>query len=173
MRRVLVFTPLLVLAALIGLLGLFALNRDPEVKPDALVGRPLPQLTLPTLTGGEALPVRASVEGVTVVNIFASWCAPCEVEHPELMRLRQQGLQVVGIAYKDDPAKTQAFLQRLGDPFHQVLVDRDGRGGVELGISGVPETFLVDGAGVVRWKFAGPLTPEHAGTLLEQARSLH
>jgi cytochrome c biogenesis protein CcmG/thiol:disulfide interchange protein DsbE len=172
MRRLIVLAPLLVLAALIALFGLFALNRDPEVKPDALLGRPLPQLTLPTLTGGQAVPLRAAVEGVTVVNTFASWCAPCEVEHPELVRLREQGLRVVGVAYKDDPAKTQAFLDRLGDPFALVLVDRDGRGGIELGVSGVPETFLVDSAGVVRWKHAGPLTPEHAGTLLEEARSL-
>ena len=172
MRRLIAFAPLLVLAALIGLFAVFALHRDPAVKPDALVGKPLPQLMLPTLTGGQATPLRAAVEGVTVVNVFASWCAPCEIEHPELVKLRQQGLRVVGLAYKDDPAKTQAFLDRLGDPFALVLVDRDGRGGIELGISGVPETYLVDRAGVVRWKFAGPLTSEHAGTLLREARSL-
>ncbi len=166
------FTPLLALAGLLALFGLFALNRSPEFKPAALVGKPLPQLTLPTLTGGQAVPLRAAVEGPTVVNLFASWCAPCEVEHPELVRLRASGLRVVGVAWKDDPVKTAAFLDRLGNPFTQVLVDRDGRGGIEMGISGVPETFLVGSDGVVRWKHAGPLTPEHAATLLEQARSL-
>ena len=172
MRRLLPFAPLAVLLALVGLFAFYALGRDPRVKPDALVGQPLPQITTPTLVGGEAVPLRAAVEGPTLVNVFASWCAPCEVEHPELIRLRDAGVRIVGLAYKDDPVKTAAFLQRLGDPFAQVLVDRDGRAGVELGISGVPETFLVGSDGVVRAKHVGPLTPQVAGTLLEQARSL-
>ena len=172
MRRLLPFVPLAALAALIGLFAFFALDRDPRVKPDALVGRPLPQIMTPTLVGGEAVPLRAAVEGPTIVNVFASWCAPCEVEHPELIRLRDAGVRIVGLAYKDDPVKTAAFLQRLGDPFAQVLVDRDGRAGIELGISGVPETFLVGSDGVVRAKHTGPLTREAAGTLLERARSL-
>jgi cytochrome c biogenesis protein CcmG/thiol:disulfide interchange protein DsbE len=171
-RRLLAFLPLIVLGGLIGLFAFFSLSRNPEVRPAALVGRPLPQITVPTLVGGEAAPLRASVEGPTLVNVFASWCTPCEVEHPELMRLRQSGVRVVGLAYKDDPAKTAAFLARLGDPFATVLVDRDGRAGIELGISGVPETFLVGSDGVIRAKHAGPLTPEVAGTLLSQARSL-
>ena len=172
MRRLLPVLPLVALAALVALFALFALGRDPRVKPDALVGRPLPEIMTPTLVGGEGVPLRAAVEGPTVLNVFASWCTPCEVEHPELMRLRDSGVRVVGLAYKDDPAKTAAFLQRLGDPFAQVLTDRDGRAGVELGISGVPETFLVGPDGVVRAKHSGPLTSEAAGTLLEQARSL-
>ena len=149
-----------------------ALRRPPTVSPDALVGRPLPGITVPTLVGGEAVPLRSAVEGPTLVNVFASWCAPCEIEHPELIKLRDSGVRVVGLAYKDDPAKTQAFLTRLGDPFATVLVDREGRAGIELGVTGVPETYLVDSAGVVRAKHTGPLTPEHAGTLLTQARSL-
>ncbi|MBW3558298.1 MAG: DsbE family thiol:disulfide interchange protein [Proteobacteria bacterium] len=164
--------PLAVLAALVGLFAISSLRRQPNISPDALVGRPLPGITLPTLVGGEAVPLRSAVEGPTLVNVFASWCTPCEVEHPELVKLSQSGVRVVGLAYKDDPAKTTAFLDRLGDPFATVLVDRDGRAGIELGITGVPETYLVDGAGVVRAKHAGPLTPEHAGTLLAQARSL-
>jgi cytochrome c biogenesis protein CcmG/thiol:disulfide interchange protein DsbE len=172
LRRLLPFLPLVALAALIGLFACFALGRDPRVKPDALVGRPLPQIMTPTLVGGEAVSLRAAVEGPTLVNVFASWCAPCEIEHPELIRLRDSGVRIVGLAYKDDPEKTAAFLQRLGDPFAQVLVDRDGRAGIELGVSGVPETFLVGSDGVVRAKHTGPLTRKAAGTLLEQARSL-
>ena len=173
MKRLAVIAPLAVLGALIVLFAVFSLRRDPSIKPDALVGRPLPQLVLPTLVGGEAIPLRASVEGPTFVNVFASWCTPCEVEHPELIKLSQSGVRVVGMAYKDDPAKTAAFLQRLGDPFATVLVDRDGRAGLELGITGVPETYLVGSDGVVHAKHAGPLTAEVAGTLLAQARSLN
>jgi cytochrome c biogenesis protein CcmG/thiol:disulfide interchange protein DsbE len=171
-NRLWTLIPLGVLVALIGLFAVFSLRRAPEVTPDALVGQALPTITLPTLVGGEAAPLRAAVEGPTVVNIFASWCTPCEVEHPELVRLKNSGVRVVGVAYKDDPVKTQAFLTRLGDPFATVLVDRQGRAGIELGITGVPETYLVDSAGVVRFKHAGPLTPDVTGTLLAQARSL-
>lgn len=172
MNRLWTLIPLVVLVALIGLFAVFSLRRPAEVRPDALVGQALPQILLPTLVGGEAAPLRAAVEGPTVVNVFASWCAPCEVEHPELMRLSSSGVRVVGLAYKDDPAKTAEFLARLGNPFATVLVDRDGRAGIELGISGVPETYLVGSDGVVAFKHAGPLTPELAGTLLARARSL-
>jgi len=164
--------PLVILAALIALFALSSLRRSPGVQPDALVGRPLPTLMLPTLVGGEAAPLRAAVEGPTLVNVFASWCTPCEVEHPELMRLSRSGVRVVGVAWKDDPTKSEAFLRRLGNPFATVLVDREGRAGIELGITGAPETYLVDSAGVVRAKHTGPLTPEVSGTLLAQARSL-
>lgn len=172
MNRLWTIIPLMVLTALIGLFAIFSLRGPSTVTPDALVGRPLPQITLPTLVGGEAAPLRAAVEGPTLVNVFASWCTPCEIEHPELLKLSQSGVRVVGLAYKDDPIKTSAFLERLGDPFATVLVDRNGRAGIELGVTGVPETYLVDAAGVVRAKHTGPLTPETAGTLLEQARSL-
>lgn len=172
MSRLWTLIPLVVLAGLIALFTVFSLRRPPEVHPDALVGRPLPQLMLPTLVGGEAAPLRAAVEGPTLVNVFASWCVPCEVEHPELVRLSRSGVRVVGVAYKDDPAKTAAFLGRLGNPFATVFTDRDGRAGIELGVSGVPETFLVGSDGVVVAKHAGPLTPELAGTLLARARSL-
>ena len=172
MNRLWTLIPLMVLVALIGLFAVFSLRRSPEVRPDALVGRALPQIVLPTLVGGEAVPLRSAVEGPTLVNVFASWCTPCEVEHPELVKLSGSGVRVVGVAYKDEPTKTAAFLARLGDPFAAVLVDRDGRAGIELGVTGVPETYLVGADGVVRAKHAGPLTPEVAGTLLAQARSL-
>jgi cytochrome c biogenesis protein CcmG/thiol:disulfide interchange protein DsbE len=92
-----------------------------------------------------------------ILNVFASWCAPCRVEHPRLLELQAQGIHVVGVAYKDDPAATRAFLEELGDPYALVLVDRDGRAGLDLGISGVPETYAVDAQGIIVAKHAGSL----------------
>jgi cytochrome c biogenesis protein CcmG/thiol:disulfide interchange protein DsbE len=164
-KRLLAFLPLLALSGLAVLFLLFTLKRDPNVKPDALVGQPLPAVALPRLDGGAPTPLPASVEGPTYVNLFASWCTPCQVEHPLLADLERQGVRVVGVAYKDEPAKTRAFLDRLGDPFATVLVDREGRAGVDLGITGVPETFLVGADGVILAKHAGPLTPEIVASL--------
>jgi len=93
--------------------------------------------------------------------VFASWCVPCRAEHPLLMRLaRENGVSINGIAYKDKPEDSRAFLASLGDPYSRVGMDEPGRAAIEWGVYGVPETFLVDGNGVIRWKYSGPLTPE-------------
>ena len=170
MNRTLAFLPLAALLALGLLFGLYSLKRDPQVKPDALVGKPLPELTLPALDTGR--PVRlhdAAQPAPVLVNIFASWCAPCEIEHPVLVELKRQGVRIVGVAYKDAPENTKAFLGRLGDPYAARLVDRDGRAGIDLGVTGVPETYLIGSNGTVLAKHTGPLTPETAGELLAKA----
>jgi cytochrome c biogenesis protein CcmG/thiol:disulfide interchange protein DsbE len=150
--------PLAVLAALAGLFGFYALKHDPHVQPHALVGKPVPDVALPALEGGPPLRLRQlAANGPVVVNFFASWCAPCEVEAPQLNAMASQGVRIIGVAYKDDPAKTQAFLARLGDPYARRLVDRDGRAGVEFGVTGVPETYLVGADGVILDKHTGPL----------------
>ena len=170
MKRWLAFTPLLILIALAALFAGYALKRDPHVQPHALVGKAMPALSLPELDSGRPAPIRAATDGPILVNFFASWCAPCEVEHPQLMALKAQGVKVVGIAYKDAPANTQAFLGRLGDPFAERLVDRDGRAGLEFGVTGVPETYLVGSDGVIIAKHTGPLTPDAAEDLLRKAK---
>ncbi|MFN3521011.1 MAG: DsbE family thiol:disulfide interchange protein [Phenylobacterium sp.] len=170
MSRWLALLPLGVLVALGLLFGLYALNRNPQVQPEALVGKPVPDLSLPALEDGREVRVREAAKGPILVNFFASWCAPCEIEHPVLVALKAEGVQVVGIAYKDAPDNTRAFLGRLGDPFAARLVDRDGRAGVEFGVTGVPETYLVGSDGVIIAKHTGPLTPESAEALLEKAR---
>ena len=169
MKRWLAFSPLIVLAALAVLFAGYALKRDPRVQPQALVGKPMPALSLPDLDSGREVPLRPAGDGPILVNFFASWCAPCEVEHPQLMALKAQGVSVVGIAYKDAPANTQAFLTRLGDPFTAKLIDRDGRAGLEFGVTGVPETYLVGADGVILAKHTGPLTPDAAEDLLRKA----
>lgn len=171
MNRLLAFLPLAALLALGLLFGLYALKRDPRVQPDALVGKPLPDLVLPALDSGRPLSLRQAVQPAPVlVNIFASWCAPCEIEHPVLVDLKKQGVRVVGVAYKDAPDNTKAFLGRLGDPYAERLVDRDGRAGIELGVTGVPETYLVGTDGTILAKHTGPLSLDQAKALLSKAR---
>ena len=171
MNRWLATLPLVALMALGALFYFFALKRDPQVQPQALVGKMIPDLTLPTLADGRPVRLReVAAQGPMLVNFFASWCAPCEVEHPVLMTLRGGKVRVVGIAYKDAPPNSQAFLTRLGDPFAQVLVDRDGRAGIEFGVTGVPETYMIDRDGVVLAKHTGPLTAIEAERLVGLAR---
>lgn len=162
MNRWFALIPLAILVALTVLFVGWSLKRDPAFKPDAIVGKPVPETVLPILTGDAAGPgqVHLKTSGVgrpMIVNVFASWCTPCRAEHPQLMRLKAQGVPVVGIAYKDDPVATRAFLDELGDPYRMILVDREGRAGLDLGVSGVPESFAVDAMGKVVAKASGPL----------------
>lgn len=162
MNRWLALLPLVAIAALAVLFVGWSLKRDPAFKPDAMVGQPIPETVLPMLTGDQAGPGQvdlktAGVGRPMIVNVFASWCAPCRIEHPKLLQLKQRGIAVVGVAYKDEPVATRAFLDELGDPFAMVLVDREGRVGLDLGISGVPETFAVDAMGRITAKQSGPL----------------
>ena len=172
MSRWLALIPLAVLAALAVLFAGWSLHRDPEVRPDALSGRPLPAIAVQPLGGGADTPLASVVEGPTVINVFASWCTPCRVEHPELMALQAAGVRVVGLAYKDEPAAARAFLEELGDPFAAVYQDPAGRAGIELGISGVPETIVVAADGTVLFKHAGPLVGTDGEAALARIHSL-
>lgn len=170
MRRWLAFVPLAALVLLGVLFVGYSLKRNPQVQPAATVGKPMPALTLPSLDDGRAIALAEAAKGPVLVNFFASWCAPCEIEHPVLVGLKREGVPVVGIAYKDAPENTRAFLGRLGDPFSARLVDRDGRAGLEFGVTGVPETYVIGSDGVILAKHTGPLTPEGAKALLAKAR---
>ncbi|KQY80088.1 MULTISPECIES: DsbE family thiol:disulfide interchange protein [unclassified Brevundimonas] len=165
MSRWVSLIPLVILAALAVLFVGWSLQRDPAVKPDALVGQPVPETVLPILNGvipgpGHVDLKTAGVGKPMLVNVFASWCLPCKVEHPKLMALKARGVAVVGVAWKDDPADTRRFLDELGDPYSMVLVDREGRAGLDLGISGAPETFAVNAMGEVAAKSSGPLVDD-------------
>lgn len=171
MSRWLAVLPLVALIALGGLFYFYALRRDPQVQPQALVGKAAPDLTLPTLAEGR--PVRlldATADGPVIVNFFASWCAPCEIEHPILMEMKGRGVRITGVAYKDAPPNAQAFLGRLGNPFREGLSDRDGRAGVEFGVTGVPETYVIGRDGRVLAKHTGPLSEADAARLAALAR---
>lgn len=173
MKRWLPFVPLLALLLLGGLFAGYALRRaDSQVHPEALVGKPVPAIALPRLDGGAPEPAFRAGEGPMLVNLFASWCGPCAVEHPQLARLKAQGVRIVGIAYKDDPAKTRAFLARLGDPYDRVLVDRQGDAGIEFGVTGVPESYLVGADGTVAFKHGRPLSAADADALLARIAAL-
>lgn len=170
MKRWLAFIPLGALLALGVMFYGWTLKRDPHVSPDAMVGKPLPAVAVAPLNGGPATPLNQAIKGPALVNVFASWCAPCRIEHPELLRLKAQGVRIVGVAWKDDPAKTRAELAELGDPFTAVFADQDGRAAIELGISGAPETFVVNSKGVIVGKWPAPMTPQDADRL---AKELH
>ncbi|RZJ02376.1 MAG: DsbE family thiol:disulfide interchange protein [Brevundimonas sp.] len=174
MKRWQAVLPLIALVALVGFAalrlgdvagGALRNGGSNEYRPDALVGQQIPETVLPILTGAEAGPGRVDLKTAGVgrpmlVNVFASWCLPCRVEHPQLMALKARGVAVVGVAWKDEPVNTRAFLDELGDPYSMVLVDQEGRAGIDLGITGAPETFAVNAMGQVVAKASGPLVDQ-------------
>ncbi|MDC1001296.1 DsbE family thiol:disulfide interchange protein [Alphaproteobacteria bacterium] len=151
--------------ALVGgmaLYGTLSGSRDPTQLPSVLVDKPAPQTNLPRLAQtGSATNDNVSVtmfQGKPVlVNFFASWCAPCRAEAPALEMLSKR-VAILGIAYKDRGEDATAFLQQYGNPFQAIGMDADGRTGIEWGVYGVPETYLLDANGVVKLRHAGPLT---------------
>lgn len=167
MKRWIALAPLAVLVALAVLFSGYALRHDPHVNPAALVGREIPPVALAPLAGGQPQPIRAEVRKPVLINFFGSWCAPCAEEAPALMALKAQGVQIIGIDYKDTPEKAQVFLATYGDPFSTIYSDPDGRAGVDFGVSGVPETFAVGADGKVLAKRSLPLQPDDAVALSE------
>lgn len=165
-RRLLLLTPLAVAGAA-GVAFLAMLNGmqdgsfDPRGTTSPLIGQRIPAFSLPGVSGGGLTDAELRRQPTPVlVNFFASWCIPCVQEAPVLQSLHEAGVALFGIAYKDQDPAVAAFLARNGDPFTRVVADAPGRAAIDWGVTGVPETFLLDRGGVVRWHFAGPLTPE-------------
>jgi cytochrome c biogenesis protein CcmG/thiol:disulfide interchange protein DsbE len=172
MRRLLPLIPIVLILALGTLFATYGLHHDPQVFPAALVGKPLPTIALPPIRGGQPTRIGAALKGPGIVNVFGSWCAPCAIEAPQLMKLKANGVNLVGVSWMDEPGNTLAFLDRLGDPFSQVLVDKTGDAAVEFGISGAPETFVVDAKGMVVAKRVGPLTDADVAAMTRRIKLL-
>lgn len=160
-RRLLFLLPALAFVAVGVFLGL-GLTRDPTVLPSTLIGRPVPTFSLPPVQGRTLGLSSRDLKGeVSLVNVFASWCTACRLEHPVFMRLKAEGVVPIhGINYKDRPEDAAAWLDELGDPYTRTGADRNGRVAIDWGVYGVPETFVVDRDGKIVFKQVGPVTPE-------------
>ncbi len=155
MERVKLFVPLLIFVVLAAVLY-WALGRDPNAMPSALVNRPVPTFSLPSLDNPEVV-LNESLfkEQATLLNVWATWCYACRVEHPFLQRLADDGVVIIGLNYKDDNAAALAWLAEQGDPYRHNIVDADGTLGIDLGVFGAPETYVIDRTGIIRFKFVG------------------
>ena len=153
--------PLAIFVILVAFLWV-GLSRDPREVPSPLIGKPAPAFQLAKLHAPKETLATADLKGtVWLLNVWASWCVSCRVEHPLLVELAKANIvPVYGLDYKDNPDDGRAWLAQHGDPYTASIVDRDGRVGIDYGVYGVPETFLIDKAGIVRYKQIGPLTPE-------------
>ncbi len=150
------------LFALLGVLLAYGLRLDPRKIPSPLVNKPLPGFHLPVLTDPKKSMGNADFHGkVVLINVWASWCVACKQEHPVLMALaREKHVPLIGLNYKDKREDALAMLKAEGNPYDLSLVDADGRVGLDWGVYGVPETFVIDKAGIIRYKHIGPISPE-------------
>jgi len=174
---------LLLLVPALGFIGLVAafalgLRNDPSLVPSPLVGKPVPVFELPPVDGRTLGLSSRDLQGqVSLVNVFASWCVSCREEHPLLMQLAHSGIvPIQGLDYKDKSADGSRWLAAMGDPYTRTGADIDGRVGIDWGVYGVPESFVVDRRGMIVYKQIGPITPEvldrRIGPLIARLRAI-
>jgi len=173
--RPLAWIPLIVFLLLCGALYI-GLGLDPDELPSARIDEPVPAFDAPGLFAEESGLAAADLAAgeVVLLNVFASWCAPCKVEHPILMELAESEVAVYGLNYKDTADDAKRFLRDLGNPYDRIGVDASGRIGIDFGVSGVPETFVIGPEGTILYKHTGPILPTNRDKLMaavEKARS--
>jgi len=157
MRRVFYLLPIVVIV-LMGIAFYVQLGSDPQKLPSALIDKPLPVFNLPPIEGtGEGFASTDLKGKVALINVWASWCPPCRIEHPILMHMAGAGIPIYGVNYKDKPEDAKRFLTQLGNPFIAGGADREGKLAIDLGVYGYPETFIVDANGIIRYRHAGPI----------------
>ena len=161
MRRLGFLLPIILFVAIAIGLGI-GLRRDPSLLPSMLIDQPLPAFDLPGVIPGDDRGLEtADFSGAPrLLNVFASWCVACVIEHPTLLRLKAQGVVIHGLDWKDDPADGARWLAERGNPYTLLGSDPGGRTGIDLGVTGAPETFVVDRHGRVRYRHVGPITPD-------------
>ncbi len=153
--RFALFVPLIIFVVLAGFF-LRGLSLDPTAMPSALIDQPMPVFSLPTVKDAELIKTEQDLKGqVSLLNVWATWCVSCRIEHPYLLKLKAQGIPIVGVDYKDDVGAAKKWLNDLADPYLYSVVDLDGRLGIDLGVFGAPETYVLDKQGVIRFKHVG------------------
>jgi cytochrome c biogenesis protein CcmG/thiol:disulfide interchange protein DsbE len=168
MKSLRFFIPLVVLVALVFFLGA-GLKLDPKEVPSPLIGKPSPVFDLTRLDNAAVRIRRDDMLGkVWMLNVWASWCVACRDEHPLLLEFsRKKLLPIYGLNYKDERLAGLKWLRNFGDPYDASLFDQEGRTGIDFGVYGVPETFIMDRDGIVRFKHIGPITPDVIRTQIE------
>ncbi|GAA5525926.1 thiol:disulfide interchange protein DsbE [Microbulbifer aestuariivivens] len=155
MARLKLFLPLIIFAAL-ALLFWRGLSLNPQDMPSALLNKPVPEFALPKVADGETLARKSDLPAKPyLINVWATWCIACRVEHPYLNGLAEQGVPIVGVNLKDDDAEARRWLEKFHNPYLFSVADREGRLALDLGVFGAPETFLVDAEGMIRCKHVG------------------
>jgi cytochrome c biogenesis protein CcmG/thiol:disulfide interchange protein DsbE len=162
LRRLLPLAIFIVLAALLAVGIRMNAGRDMSALPSPLIGKAAPAFALPTLENPSRIVRNADLRGAPyLLNVWGSWCVNCREEHPQITALARSGkIRVIGYNYKDVPEDAQRWLDQFGDPYSVVVADEDGSGAFDWGIYGAPETYLVDGQGIVRWKTVGPISDD-------------
>jgi cytochrome c biogenesis protein CcmG/thiol:disulfide interchange protein DsbE len=168
------FVPLIIFGLLVALLW-YGLGLNPRLVPSPLIGKPAPEFELPLLNASGKLSHEDLKGDITLLNVFASWCFACRQEHQAITQLSRKGFRVIGFNYKDKAADATAWLRQFGNPYQVVAQDLDGRVGIDWGVYGAPETFVIDHNGIVRDKRVGPVDQEYISEklmpLVQQIRS--
>jgi cytochrome c biogenesis protein CcmG/thiol:disulfide interchange protein DsbE len=160
MKRLVFALPVLLFAAVIAAFAL-GLGHDPSKLPSVLIDQPLPKFALPAVRPNDGGLRSDDLRGAPMLlNVFASWCISCRIEHPVLLQLKAQGIPIQGLDWKDEASAGAQYLRDNGDPYAKAGNDRSGRTGIDLGVTGVPETFVIDRLGRVRYKQIGPIGPD-------------